>query len=1158
MSMDEKVHLVLVGHSLEAKCEVGNALLKTNAFRELDCRTELEIKRFYNVTIQGENIACVVTPNLNTPGWQYVLPILRQFQKRVFIYVRTYGLTDVDDKKSIDLIRDQLSATKQRLDLIDVDVEDQFDPEHSFQDQETSPCKKTSYYTSASTESTEENAKTSVKPLNVIVIELSVCKDRYTKDTSKLTAEQYGMCLNFEMTPDEKLEVGKKILSFIKRFFESTQEQEVEPLVQESGVVIKHGTDAISGKGATDEGLMRQVSKPDDDDQPMSLSQKISDGVHKKVNLDSRSELPEITNEDRTLFAKTLEKGKARANHVRVNVVGNQGVGKTTLVQRLQRKKSTLPEKTMPTEALGIEEITCRCLQPLDDEKKKWETKESGYVQQLNVYRMAEAMASLTTNDDRDSSALQEEQPDLGSDEVIEGLTLTSENETPTLYQVTAKASTRDVFWQQVKRERNSDLENQMYISYWDFAGQSTYYSTHQAFLAPRAVYIVVFDLSKDLNENLKDSLCFRTGIQGKCTVKESLQFWASSIKAYTKDVQGGRAPLILVGTHADKVTDEKIIEERFRQARDAMGFETIEWMKINNTIEIKHDGSQDDDPEDLKQLRNTVLELGLGIADEEVDAQWIDLENELYNKKMTGAMVITFQELKELDKTMDRPMQDDKNLKLFLEHLHCRGQVLYFPVKSGTELIILEPSALANLLNSLLRAMHGKQSVSNLDAESHQGIVSKEFIDKKMTELLSKNPSSGNALVAMLENLKIMMRYDRPQNQVMYIIPSLLPAHETTRIGSRAYRSERVVNLEIKFKKSNVPHGFYHLFIVSLITGMPGIEIFKKGNDIQLYNLYTMLELETGIVELFWEGSGIYVAIDCEEEEDMQKGNADITTLVDGITKAVKDTLLIYRQNGINFYVGVECPQHKGLYIDINKLRESGRAKCVPPNTSWHFVKTKECFKKLIKTFGKMPAQNPVNEKHLARLANKLSKDRSKELAMRLQMEGCDQIAREVEANYSNHSVRRLHIFKKWMAVRDRQTTVNDLVGYLTVSKDYERDDVTSSALEEPSLKTFATEVNLDQDITERDCAIVSSHIDIGEYPLLMIELGIPLNTILEIEHNCRGDVGEIISQLLIKWKKTYPHECTRKKLLSVVSHLQMPTKDILSSLSGLKVETS
>ncbi|WAR15551.1 hypothetical protein MAR_005656, partial [Mya arenaria] len=249
---------------------------------------------------------------------------------------------DVDDKKSIDLIRDQLSATKQRLDLIDVDVEDQFDPEHSFQDQETSPCKKTSYYTSASTESTEENAKTSVKPLNVIVIELSVCKDRYTKDTSKLTAEQYGMCLNFEMTPDEKLE--------------STQEQEVEPLVQESGVVIKHGTDAISGKGATDEGLMRQVSKPDDDDQPMSLSQKISDGVHKKVNLDSRSELPEITNEDRTLFAKTLEKGKARANH---------------------RKKSTLPEKTMPTEALGIEEITCRCLQPLDDEKKKWETKES-------------------------------------------------------------------------------------------------------------------------------------------------------------------------------------------------------------------------------------------------------------------------------------------------------------------------------------------------------------------------------------------------------------------------------------------------------------------------------------------------------------------------------------------------------------------------------------------------------------------------------------------------------------------------------------------------------------------------------------------------------------------------------------------------------------
>jgi GTPase SAR1 family protein len=40
-------------------------------------------------------------------------------------------------------------------------------------------------------------------------------------------------------------------------------------------------------------------------------------------------------------------------------------------------------------------------------------------------------------------------------------------------------------------------------VSIWDFAGQDMFYSTHQVFLCKRAVYLLITDISKDINENV-------------------------------------------------------------------------------------------------------------------------------------------------------------------------------------------------------------------------------------------------------------------------------------------------------------------------------------------------------------------------------------------------------------------------------------------------------------------------------------------------------------------------------------------------------------------------------------------------------------------------------------------------------------------------------
>lgn len=89
--------------------------------------------------------------------------------------------------------------------------------------------------------------------------------------------------------------------------------------------------------------------------------------------------LPELTSQDLAFISTALRKGKASSNHIRVNVVGNQNVGKTTLVKGLQRKLGSCKDRVAcPTEALEIDEINLRCVQPKDNEDTEWQCSADG------------------------------------------------------------------------------------------------------------------------------------------------------------------------------------------------------------------------------------------------------------------------------------------------------------------------------------------------------------------------------------------------------------------------------------------------------------------------------------------------------------------------------------------------------------------------------------------------------------------------------------------------------------------------------------------------------------------------------------------------------------------------------------------------------------
>lgn len=140
---------------------------------------------------------------------------------------------------------------------------------------------------------------------------------------------------------------------------------------------------------------------------------------------------------------------------------------------------------------------------------------------------MAEAISSTISNEENnvaedekcpvemDESDYQFSSDVLEPDEQDE-----KEEDNAIVYKRQISNEKRQLFLKQVIRHWKAGNQRQMYISFWDYAGQATYYATHQVFLSPNTVYLVLFDLSKDFEEELEDCLDFRTGFSAKCTVK--------------------------------------------------------------------------------------------------------------------------------------------------------------------------------------------------------------------------------------------------------------------------------------------------------------------------------------------------------------------------------------------------------------------------------------------------------------------------------------------------------------------------------------------------------------------------------------------------------------------------------------------------------------
>ena len=191
-------------------------------------------------------------------------------------------------------------------------------------------------------------------------------------------------------------------------------------------------------------------------------------------------------------------------------------------------------------------------------------------------------------------------------------------------------ALTEDVTELVVHYLQNLKLENEIkakevILTLWDFAGQHLYYASHSVFLSERAVYLLVYNLSKNLIAEAEP--CVRQGIHdivrknlNNETNLENLLSWLVSIHSIRTTVgeasgnvenQGKslpylRPPVFIVGTNADQPCQSAKESEKCIQM--SISGKTYEKHVIRQFFAVDNTKSKSD--EGIKKLQKKIMEV--------------------------------------------------------------------------------------------------------------------------------------------------------------------------------------------------------------------------------------------------------------------------------------------------------------------------------------------------------------------------------------------------------------------------------------------------------------------------------------------------------------------------------------------------------------------
>ncbi|XP_056429608.1 leucine-rich repeat serine/threonine-protein kinase 2 isoform X2 [Hyla sarda] len=324
-------------------------------------------------------------------------------------------------------------------------------------------------------------------------------------------------------------------------------------------------------------------------------------------------------------------------------------------------------------------------------------------------------------------------------------------------------------------------------LNVWDFAGQEEFYSTHPHFMTPRALYLVVYDLSKGASE------------------VDAIKPWLFNIKA-----RASSSPVILIGTHLD-VSDEK----QRKACINKMKMELCNQRELP-CVQDYHFVNATEESDALAKLRKSIIKecLNFKIRDQPVLGQlipdsYLELEKKILMERKNAPVefpVINHKRLKDIVEENQLDL-DEHELQHAVHFLNESGVLLHFedPALQLRDLYFVDPEWLCKIMAQILTVkVEGCQ-------RNPKGIILcadvKKFLSKKR-----KFPENYiSQYLKLLEKFQIAL----PLGERQLLIPSSLPDHRPVIELPHCENSEVIIRL---YEMSYFPMGFWSRLINRLL----------------------------------------------------------------------------------------------------------------------------------------------------------------------------------------------------------------------------------------------------------------------------------------------------------------------------------------------------
>ncbi|XP_062567929.1 uncharacterized protein LOC134230171, partial [Saccostrea cucullata] len=252
-------------------------------------------------------------------------------------------------------------------------------------------------------------------------------------------------------------------------------------------------------------------------------------------------------------------------------------------------------------------------------------------------------------------------------------------------------------------------------ISMTDFAGQCSYYASHQIFLSPRAFFILVLNMERKFDDKVGEEVCCQEGsVYGGWTHRDYLEFWMKSIHQYGSD----KAPVILVGTHCENKT-EKEKELFFREV-----WKTLDMKKksLQKHIDVKRRFAVGfHENESLEKLKMSIADVvcKLDHWGEELPQSWAMFETFFQEKKIRK--ILSRVELQSFNETLPEgiKLHTIEDMDAMLQFFHDIRELMHFNQQFLNKVIILDVQWFADAFRNVITDKnHAQEDLFNFASE--------------------------------------------------------------------------------------------------------------------------------------------------------------------------------------------------------------------------------------------------------------------------------------------------------------------------------------------------------------------------------------------------------------------------------------------------------